>query len=83
MAQVNVRIDDAVKADAEALFSRLGMNISTAFNIFIRQSLTCRGLPFEVRDDPFYHPKNIEHLRRVSEDYEAGRNFAEHDLIED
>jgi len=48
MAQVNFRIDDGVKADAEVLFARLGLNLTTAIGIFIRQAVQCRGLPFEV-----------------------------------
>ena len=36
------------KAQADALFSELGMNLSTAFNIFVRQSLREGGIPFEI-----------------------------------
>ena len=66
MAQVNFRIDDHVKAEADALFARLGMNMSTAISIFIRQALRHRGLPFEIKDDPFYSAKNLTHLQRAS-----------------
>ena len=82
MAQVNFRIDDEVKANADALFVRLGMNMSTAITIFLRQALQHNGLPFEVKSDPFYSPENLAHLRKVFADYEAGRNFTEHELIE-
>ena len=82
MAQVNFRIDDEIKANADALFVRLGMNMSTAITVFIHQALRHNGLPFEVKADPFYDPKNLAHLRKAVADYEAGRNFAEHELIE-
>jgi DNA-damage-inducible protein J len=36
---VTIRLDREVKERAESLFSDLGMNLSTAFNIFARQSL--------------------------------------------
>jgi len=42
-------MDSDVKARADALFAELGMNLSTAFNIFVRQSLREGGIPFEVR----------------------------------
>lgn len=32
--------------------------------------------------DPFDYPNNIAHLRNVSADYEAGRNFTKHERIE-
>ena len=41
-------MDTTLKKQADALFSELGMNITTAFNIFVRQSLREGGLPFEV-----------------------------------
>lgn len=37
-----------LKKQAEALFGELGMNLTTAFNIFIRQSLRQGGIPFTV-----------------------------------
>ncbi len=49
MAQVSIRIDDDVKAEADILFSELGLNMTTAFNMFIRQSLRDNGLPFMPR----------------------------------
>lgn len=45
---ISIRMDSELKAQAEALFAELGMNLSTAFNIFVRQSLREGGLPFEV-----------------------------------
>lgn len=45
---VTIRMDADVKAQAEALFGELGMNLTTAFNIFVRQSLRKGGIPFEV-----------------------------------
>ena len=42
-------MDSDLKAQAEELFSELGMNLSTAFNIFVRQSLREGGIPFEIR----------------------------------
>ena len=48
---VSIRMDSDLKAQADALFAELGMNLSTAFNIFVRQSLRDGGIPFEIRTD--------------------------------
>ena len=45
---ISIRMDSELKAQAEALFSELGMNLTTAFNIFVRQSLREGGIPFEI-----------------------------------
>ena len=42
-------MDTKLKAQAETLFAELGMNLSTAFNIFVRQSLREGGIPFEIK----------------------------------
>ena len=45
---VCIRIDTELKAQAEALFGELGMNLTTAFNIFLRQAVRERRIPFEI-----------------------------------
>ena len=48
-ANLNIRTDKEVKLAAEKLFDSLGMNMSTAINIFLRQSIRENGIPFEIR----------------------------------
>ncbi len=50
MKNVNVtlRVDEDLKKQAEALFSELGLNMTTAFNIFLRQSVREQQIPFQV-----------------------------------
>ena len=45
---ISIRMDSDLKARAEHLFSELGMSISTAFNIFVRQSLREGRIPFAI-----------------------------------
>ncbi len=51
MKNLNVRVDEELKAKAEMLFSELGMNMSTALNIFLKTSVRYGGIPFELRLD--------------------------------
>ncbi len=50
MKNVNItmRIDDELKAKAEALFSELGLSMTTAFNIFLKQAVREQQIPFMV-----------------------------------
>ena len=41
-------MDSELKAQADALFAELGMNLSTAFNIFVRQSIREGRIPFDI-----------------------------------
>jgi DNA-damage-inducible protein J len=48
IANVTVHIDKDLKEQAENLFSEMGMNLTTALNIFIRQSVRQGKIPFEI-----------------------------------
>ena len=78
---VTIRLDREVKEQAEMMFNNLGMNLSTAFNIFARQALRQGKIPFEIYD-PFFSEKNQLELKRRISDIEAGKNTAPHELIE-
>ncbi|MDR1511108.1 MAG: type II toxin-antitoxin system RelB/DinJ family antitoxin [Synergistaceae bacterium] len=84
MAQVNIRIEDDLKEQAEAIFNELGMNMTTAFNIFVRQTVREGGIPFAVttKPDPFYNAANMEILRQSIKEANEGK-LAVHELIED
>lgn len=48
-SNINIRIDQETQAQAQELFSSLGMDMSTAINIFIRQALEFNGIPFPIQ----------------------------------
>lgn len=48
---ISIRMDSDLKAQADTFFGELGMNLSTAFNIFVRQSLREGRIPFEISLD--------------------------------
>ena len=78
---VTIRLDKEVKERAELLFNDLGMNMSTAFNIFARQALRQGKIPFEIHD-PFFSDANQAELRQRIADADAQVNMTAHELIE-
>ena len=84
MAQLNIRIDDELKKQAEVLFEELGLNMATAFNMFVRQTVRTGGIPFEIstKTDPFYNAANMKILRQSIKEADEGKLTA-HDLIEE
>lgn len=48
VSNVSFRIDSDLKAQADTLSSQLGMNMTTAFNIFLRQSVREGCIPFDI-----------------------------------
>lgn len=50
---LNIRCDKAVKNEAESIFAELGLNMSTAVNMFLRSAIREHGIPFSLRlEDP-------------------------------
>ena len=85
-ANINVRVDENLKKEAEGLFNDLGLNMSSAITIFLKSALRCDGIPFEVRR----HSVNLETREALSEyaemkahpeRYKRYNNFS--DLIKD
>jgi len=72
---LNIRIDKELKAQAEYFFSELGLNMSSAFNIFVRQSLRQGKIPFEISlaSDPFYSFANLTVLRKSIQEANEGK----------
>ena len=79
----NRQFDDGLKDKADVLFAELGLNMTTAVNIFIRQVIRQGGIPFDVNinTDPFYSASNMKVLRQSIADADAGK-LTEHELIE-
>jgi DNA-damage-inducible protein J len=67
-ANINVRVDPEFKAQIENLYSRFGMSVTDAINIFLHVSLMEGGLPFEVRQ-PRYNAETeaaMEEARAIA-----------------
>lgn len=76
-----IRIDETVKAQATSLFNDLGMDMSSAVNIFLRQCVLRGGIPFAV-EVPNYNAKTLESIaeaKRISRD----NSVASYDNMED
>ena len=84
MAQINLRVDDDVKKQAELVCSEIGISLSSAINIYLKKLGREYKIPFEVSVDPFYSEKNIKYLEEQYEQYKSGKmKMVENGLIED
>lgn len=51
VSQIAVKVDDELKKEATAIFNELGLDMSTAVKLFLKQSVLTRSIPFEVKLD--------------------------------
>lgn len=83
MAQISLRVDDDVKRNAERTLTDIGLNMSTAINIFLKKVARENRIPFELSADPFYSQENMDELERRIANVRAGKStLKEHELIE-
>ena len=83
MAQINLRVDDDTKRNAEKTLDEIGLSMSTAINIFLKTVARENRIPFELSADPFYSKKNIAELEKRVADIQSKKSILkEHELIE-
>jgi len=46
---LNVRVEEELKKQADAVFAELGLNMSSALNIFLHEAVRYGGIPFALR----------------------------------
>ena len=64
MSATTINIDDNTKKEAQELFKDLGMNLTTAINIFLKQAVREQRIPFEI-GNPRPSQELLEALREV------------------
>ena len=75
MAQVNIRLDDATKLNAEMTLAAMGLTIPVIVNMLLKQVIRTGSVPFEITTG------KSSLLERMA-DADAGRNMHYHDLVE-
>ncbi len=81
LVTMSLRVDEQTKKQVEAFCADVGMNPTTAVNLFFKAMLRENRIPFEISRDPFYNRTNIDRLRRSIAQAEAGK-LTPHELIE-
>lgn len=81
MANLNIRVDDTLKQQAEQIFLDIGISLSAATTIFLKQVVRYNGIPFELRADPFYSAENQACLLAAKERMERTGGTV-HEMIE-
>ena len=72
VVSTNIKIESELKQDAQKLFETLGMTLSTAVNIFLRQAVREQGIPFRI-GDPFYSSVNQQALYNSGKELHSGQ----------
>ena len=79
----NIKIDPELKEQAQDLFESLGMNLTTAVNIFLRQSVREQAIPFRI-GEPVPNAETLQAIRDARRGVGLSRGFTSvKELMED
>ncbi len=83
LSTITARVDEKDKMNFDAFCSSVGLNTSTAINLFVKAVLRQNRIPFEItqNSDPFYSFQNQAYIMKSVNDLRNGKGTA-HELIE-
>ena len=72
---MNIRMDETTKKQAQQLFAEFGLDMTTAINMFLKQSVREQRIPFELR---VHVPNNetLEAIRQVNNKEDLSKSFS-------
>ena len=80
MAQstITARVDEKDKASFDAFCSNVGLNTSTAINLFVKAVLRENRIPFEITQatDPFFSESNMAYVKKSVKELREGKGTA-------
>lgn len=86
-AVLQTRVDAKTKQEAEGLFESLGLDITTAIRLFLRQAINQQRIPFEIVPPQYNFTDEtlsaIDEARRIGKDSSAKSYSSAKELLED
>jgi len=76
MTTIQVRMDERTKRAGQKVLNKLGMDMSTAVNIYFRQIILTRGIPFPLLTENGMTIEEEQDLLRIAEEAERGENLS-------
>lgn len=82
MPTLQIRVDDALRTQAQAVADNLGLDLTSAIRVFLKQFVRENGFPFLPKADPFYSHEHIAQLDRRAQEMDFQKKGIQHELIE-
>jgi DNA-damage-inducible protein J len=81
---LNIRIDRDLKTRADTLFNAMGMNLTTAVNVFVRQAVQEQAIPFRIqqRIEPTTTMPSVEQRRAAMQEIRDLLSGVDGDIVD-
>lgn len=69
MSTIQVRVDDDLKLQASSIYEKLGLDLSSAIRMFLRRSVSVKGIPFSMilDDEPYNAEKALQAIKNMND----------------
>ena len=64
VTNINIRTDSEIKAKAQEIFAALGLDMTTAVNLFLRQTVRMNDIPFVLTTRLGAQPENVSKIQK-------------------
>lgn len=82
MPYIQVKVDDALKSEADKVFQDFGLSTTAAIRMFLKRAVITKTIPLRFEPTQSMSLKEEARLIKLAADMDAGRNCAIHDLID-
>ena len=83
MTTIQVRMDERTKRAGQKALNKLGMDMSTAVNIYFQQIILRRGIPFQILTENGLTIEEEDEILRRAEEAERGENVVRFSTVEE
>jgi len=80
MANIQIRISDELKSDAEAIFNDIGISISEAIRLFFKQTVNHGGIPFQLKQKQ-PNQETLQAFKEAEENLDQLKKYKDVDSI--
>lgn len=77
MAYIQLRIDDKTKSSAKKILDKLGVDMSSAVKVYLKQIVINQGIPFRLITENGFTPEEEQGILKASEEARRGQNITE------
>lgn len=77
MSYIQLRIDDKTKNSAKKVLDELGVDMSSAIKVYLRQIVINQGIPFKLVTENGFTPDEEQEILKASEEAKRGKNVTE------
>jgi DNA-damage-inducible protein J len=86
MSYIQLRIDDKTKNSAKKILDKLGVDMSSAIKVYLKQIIINKGIPFKLLTENGFTPAEEREILKASKEAKAGKNvdgpFSTHEEIQ-